>query len=168
VTVLRAVLRRLDPWAALVLGGLTAMGVVILLAASAVSASIMLLITAIVRSSTAISVIGGIAGTFFGFLCGIYMPFSNLGAATEKVGSFLPFTHLTIWMKQTLLTDAFKQLSIMGSMKDTMMNDYFSARNIGLAGLNVPFPVMLGFCGVFALICLLAAWALIQKRMANR
>jgi len=79
------------------------MAIVILLIASAISSAIMLLITALVHSSTAIGVIGSIAGTFLGFLCGIYIPYSNLGATTEKIGSVLPYTHLTIWMKQTLL-----------------------------------------------------------------
>ena len=142
-------------------------GTLILLAASAISACIMLLITALVRSSAAISVFGGIAGTFFGFLCGIYIPYSSLGTATVKIGSFLPFTHLTVWMKQCVLADAFDKLSITGDLKDIMLGDYFSAKNVGLCGLNIELPVMLALCGVFALVCLFAAWIVLRKRVSD-
>jgi len=143
-------------------------GVVILLAASAISSAIMLFITSIVHSSAAIGVIGSIAGTFLGFLCGIYIPYSSLGSATVKIGSVLPYTHLTIWLKQTLLGDAFKQLSVPDTLKTTLLNDAFSAKNIGFAGINAPLWVMLIFCGIFALICLAAAWFLLKRRISRR
>ena len=146
--------------------GAILMGIVILLAASAISAAIMLLVTSLVRSSAAIGVISGIAGTFFGFLCGIYMPFSSLGPTTEKVGSVLPFTHLVIWMKQTLLADAFRQLSLPAGAKAPILTA-FSAENIGFVGLRASLPAMLIFCGVFALLCLAAAWYLLKRRMAK-
>ncbi|MDR2751323.1 MAG: ABC transporter permease, partial [Clostridiales bacterium] len=71
----------------------------ILAFASFVSSSILLLFTALVKSSSAISVMNGVSGTIFGFLCGIYMPFSLLGKGVEKIGSALPFTHMAVWLK---------------------------------------------------------------------
>jgi len=148
--------------------GTVMMGIVILVFASVVSCAIMLLVTTLVRSSTAMGVIGGIAGTFFGFLCGIYMPYSGLGKTTEAVGSCLPYTHLTIWMKQTLLSDAFSKLSLTEEGKDMLMGEFFSAKNIGFCGFDVSLPVMLVFCGVFALICRALAWYLLNKRIVKR
>ncbi|GHV02235.1 ABC transporter [Clostridia bacterium] len=137
----------------------------ILAAASLVSCSLMLFVTVLVKSSVAIGVIGGISGTFFGFLCGIYMPYSNLGKGAKIVGSYLPFTHLTIWLKQTVLNDAFGLLNIAGELKDAMMSDYFTAASVGFSGIDAPLWVMLIACGVFALGCLIAASIILKRRI---
>ena len=137
----------------------------ILLAASAVSGAIMLFITALVRSSAAIGVINGIAGTFFGFLCGIYIPYSSLGSSTKAIGSFLPYSHLTIWLKQTVLASAFSQLDVPPESRGVILDEFFSAKNIGFCGLNVPLYIMLILCGVFALACFALAWRMLRKRM---
>lgn len=139
----------------------------ILTAASLISSSLMLLITSAVKSSAAIGVISGVSGTFLGFLCGIYMPYSNLGEETEKIGSLLPFTHLTIWMKQTVLSDACSQLDITGELKSILMKEWFSAENIGFFGMNAPLWLMLIVCGIFALVCLLIAGRLLKKRITG-
>ncbi len=138
----------------------------ILVAASLISAPLMLLITTLVKSSAAIGVLSGVSGTFIGFLSGIYMPYSSLGKTTEKVGSLLPFSHLTVWMKQTLLKDACARLNITGEFKEAIINGYFSAKNIGFLGMDVPLWIMLAACAVFALLCLLASDRILKKRMA--
>lgn len=141
--------------------------IAILAAASFVSGSLMILITALVKSPAAIGVISGISGTFLGFLCGIYMPYSNFGGGMKEAGSVLPFTHLTIWLKQTVLNDALSQLGIAGDLKKTVMGDYFSAESIGFCGIGAPLWAMLLFCAAFAFICLIiAAWRL-KKRIAK-
>jgi multidrug/hemolysin transport system permease protein len=139
----------------------------ILCLASLVSCSLMLLLTAIVKSSTAIGIISGLAGTFFGFLCGIYMPYTFLGSGTEKVGSVIPFTHLTIWMKRVVLTDACAQLGIAGEQKTLLMSDFFSADSVGFLGIAAPLWVMLIFCAVFSLACLVLARQILKKRIAG-
>lgn len=136
----------------------------ILAASSLVSGALMILITALVKSPAAIGVIGGVSGTFLGFLCGIYMPYSNFGNGMKAVGSLLPFTHLTVWMKQAVLGDALSQLNVTGELKDLILGELFSAESVGFCGLDAPLWLMLLFCGVFALVCLiLAAWR-IKKR----
>lgn len=141
------------------------MGVVVLLAASIISGAIMMLITAAIRSVTALGVINGVAGTFFGFLCGIYMPYSNLGEGAAMVGSFIPYTHLTIWLKQIVLGDAFDQAGIPVEYRDGILENMFSANNLGVAGLDASLPVMLALCAVFGLICLVSAWVILKGRM---
>ncbi|MDR1628599.1 MAG: ABC transporter permease [Oscillospiraceae bacterium] len=141
-------------------------GIGILVITSFISASLMLLITTLVKSSAAIGVISGIAGTFFGFLCGIYMPYSNFGEGTIKIGSTLPFTHLTIWLKQTVLADAFSQVGITGEMKDIFLKDFFSAGGVGFVGMDVPLWLMIVLCSVFALVCLTIARLLLKRRLS--
>jgi len=140
----------------------------VLLVASLISCSIMLLITSLVKSSTAIGVINGIAGTFFGFLCGIYMPYSNLGESTKLVGSFLPFTHITVWLKQVMLGDAFSQVGITGEFKDILLRDFFSADGVGFCGMDISLWGMIAFSGLLGLLCLIASYVLLRRRINGR
>ena len=137
----------------------------VLAAASAISGVIMLLITAVIRSSGALGVISGISGTFLGFLCGIYVPYAGLGEGTAKAGSLLPYTHLTIWFKQIVLGDAFERLNISEEWIEPLLDEVFSAKNLGLAGLDISLSFMLILCGVFGIGCLAAAFAVLRKRM---
>ena len=139
----------------------------ILFLVSLISSSVMLLIAALLKSPAAVSIVASVSGTFIGFLSGIYMPYSQMGKGTEMVGSVLPFTHMAIWLKQTVLADAFGQLDVPENMRTMFTNDVFSARNIGFLGLSVPQSALLVGCGVFALICLLLAWASLGNRMGK-
>ena len=136
----------------------------ILIFASMVSCSLMLLFTAIVKSSAAIGVFSGVAGTFFGFLCGIYMPYEALGKGVEKFGSVLPLTHITVWLKQIVLDDAFTKLKIADDFQNRML-ELFSAQNIGLVGINVPLGGMLLYTAALALICLGIAGRIVGRRL---
>jgi disulfide bond formation protein DsbB len=93
------------------------------------------------------------------------MPYSSLGEATKKVGSLLPFSHLTVWIKNILLSDASAQLNITGELKEIIIDGYFSAGNIGFLGLNIPLWILLLASGVFALLCLVASSRILKKRM---
>jgi multidrug/hemolysin transport system permease protein len=136
----------------------------ILLFASFVSCSLMLLFTAIVKSSAAIGVFSGVAGTFLGFVCGIYMPYTTLGNGIATVGSVLPFTHTTIWLKQVVLGDAFRTLGSTDLFKTAMLEN-FSANNLGFVGLDIPLGGMLVYTAVFAALCLGCAGLIISRRL---
>ena len=138
----------------------------ILVFASMVSCSLMLLLTSLVKSSAAIGVINGVTGTFLGFLCGIYMPYDTLGKSVEKVGSVLPLTHITIWLKQLVLGDVFTKLDVPAAAQDTMLQA-LSANNIGLAGLDLPLFATLIYTACLALICLFFAGKIITRRLGR-
>ena len=137
----------------------------ILFIASLVSCSFMLLVTALVRSSAAIGVANGVSGTFFGFLCGIYIPYSSLGEGTIAIGSCLPFTHLTIWLKQVVLNDAFLQAGIAGEAKDILFKEHFSASSVGFCTLPAPLWLMVGLSCLLGLICLVVSCVILGKRI---
>ena len=139
--------------------------ILVLLAVSAVSCSVMLLVTALVKSSTALGVINGIAGTFIGFLCGIYMPYSNLGQGAKFVGSMLPFSHFTIWLKTVVLNDAFRQLSIAGEFKEILLREFFSAKSIGICNISAPLWLMILLSALFGGACLVASLVILKKRI---
>ena len=136
----------------------------ILIFASVISCTLMLLFTALVKSSSAIGVFSGVAGTFFGFLCGIYMPYELLGKGVENVGSVLPLTHITIWLKQIVLNDAFENLSITDGFQQPLL-EVFSALNIGFVGINIPLSGMLVYTALIALAALLIAGIVVKRRL---
>ena len=136
----------------------------ILIFASVISCTLMLLFTALVKSSSAIGVFSGVAGTFFGFLCGIYMPYELLGKGVERVGSVLPLTHITIWLKQIVLNDAFEKLSITDGFQQPLL-EVFSALNIGFVGIDIPLSGMLVYTAVIALAALLIAGIVVKRRL---
>ncbi|MDR3149581.1 MAG: ABC transporter permease [Oscillospiraceae bacterium] len=157
------------------IGGLTAYWVTavvfvkviaILVFASFMSSSIMLLITSLLKSTSAISVFMGVSGTFIGFLCGVYMPFSMLGKTVEKIGSVIPFTHVSVWFKRVILSGAFEQIKMPSPLND-MVLDSFSASNVGFVSLDIPLWGMLLYCAAFALICLFAAWNILRRRIGK-
>ena len=137
----------------------------ILLFSSMISCSLMLLFTALVKSSAAIGVFSGVAGTFFGFLCGIYMPYELLGKGVETVGSALPLTHITIWLKQIVLNDVFEKLEVAQEFQIAMLES-FSAQNIGFAGMDIPLGGMLLYTAAIALVCLFIAGRLVRRRLS--
>ncbi|MDR0919558.1 MAG: ABC transporter permease [Oscillospiraceae bacterium] len=138
-----------------------------LLLVSFVGASIMLLVTAFVKSSAAVGVITGILGTFFGFLCGIYMPLTQLGSAAGYVGSILPFTHLSVWLKNIVLKNAFNELNITSpEFKDVLLSN-FTADNIGFLGININLSVMLLLCAAVSVLCAVGAYGILARRVKN-
>lgn len=139
-----------------------------LIVTTIISCAIMLLITVLVRSSAAIGVINGIMGTILGFLCGIYMPYTNLGVGAKYVGSLLPFTHCGVWLKQIVLNDVFHQLGMSGELANQMKDMWFSAGNVGLVGLDVPLWGMLLISAIFAIGCLVLALFLLRKRLTSK
>ncbi len=138
-----------------------------LMVVTIISCVIMLLITIIVKSSSAIGVINGILGTILGFLCGIYMPYTNLGTGAKYVGSLLPFTHLTIWLKQIVLDNVFAQLGLTIEVSKKMQDMWFSAGNIGLLGLDVPLWGMILISLFVAIVCFIISIFLFKFRLAN-
>ena len=140
----------------------------VLIITTMVGCAIMLLITTAVRSSVAIGVISGIVGTILGFLCGIYMPYSNLGEGAIYVGSLLPFTHLVIWLKQIVLGNVFSQFGMPDDISQIMQEKWFSAGNVGLCGADIPLWGMILYSIIFAIICFVVSMFLIKSLYKNR
>ncbi|MDR3185504.1 MAG: ABC transporter permease [Christensenellaceae bacterium] len=141
------------------------LGIVVLIVSSLISSSIMMLLTVLVKSSTGLAIFNGVSGTFLGFICGIYMPYISLGKAVEGIGSFFPFTHLTAWFKNIVITDALSQIGVPSESKDILMNDWFSANGVGFCGTDAPLWLMLLLSGIIGLACLYISGLLLKKRI---
>ncbi|MDR2538846.1 MAG: hypothetical protein LBC43_04335 [Bifidobacteriaceae bacterium] len=140
----------------------------VLLVSDFVSCGTIFLMTVLVKSVNALGVFNGVAGTFLGFLCGIYIPYSTLGASTELVGSVLPWAHLVVWGKQIVLGDAYMQLGISPAAQKIFDHELFSSENLGLLGNDLPLWMMLLLAVLFALICLIVATFILSKRVRAR
>lgn len=141
--------------------------IAVLLLTTLVSCSVVMLITVLVKSTTAIGVINGIMGTFLGFLCGIYMPYSNLGKGAEYVGSLIPFTHFALWLKGIVLDDVFTQFGMPSEVSEVVKNQWFTAGNIGFCGLNAPRWSMILYSVVFGIVCLIISILIVRSRLGN-
>lgn len=140
----------------------------VLIITTIISCSIMLLITVLVKSSIAIGVVNGFMGTLLGFLCGIYMPYSQMGSAAKHIGSLLPFTHLTIWLKQLVLKDVFGQFGMTEEVSKKMQELWFSAGDVGLCGADVPLWGMILIGGAIAVVCLVASVFILKNRLNGK
>jgi multidrug/hemolysin transport system permease protein len=129
-----------------------------------VSASIMLLLVIIFNSSTAVGVLTGVLGTFIGFACGIYMPFSVLGDGVKTFASFLPFTHFTVWLKSILFADGYNSFSLPAEMRSKFDSE-FNAESIGFAGIPTPLWVLIVASIILAVGLLFLSAHLMNKRL---
>src|SRR5690606_5670319 len=77
---------------------------------SFISSAFMVLLTAFIKSINAFGAVAGVFGTVIGFTSGIYMPLAILPQAMNYVSSLIPFTHMTILLKQIMFVQAYEIL----------------------------------------------------------
>lgn len=75
-----------------------------------ISTTLMIFLVTLIKSTNAFGALAGVLGTLIGFMSGIYMPLEVLGTAMANVASIVPFTHMTILLKQIILKDAYALL----------------------------------------------------------
>jgi multidrug/hemolysin transport system permease protein len=92
-----------------------------------ISATLMIFL----KSVNAFGALSGVLGTLIGFMSGIYMPLFVLGDAMSKVASLVPFTHMTILLKQVILKDAYAQV---GPDIAEGVSLFYGTQEIGILG----------------------------------
>ncbi|MFA5560630.1 MAG: ABC transporter permease [Acholeplasmataceae bacterium] len=141
-----------------------------------ISASLMILITSFLKSNNAFGTVAGVLGTFVGFVAGIYMPLANFGKGMQYFSSILPFTHMTILLKQILLKEPFQLLEIeLGKnipAEDVtkIMEDIRTAYGtieIGIFETSVSIVYILIAAGLLSLILLWLAFKNMVKKMKS-
>ncbi|MDY0210806.1 MAG: ABC transporter permease [Acholeplasma sp.] len=99
-----------------------------------VSSSLMIFLVTLLKTTNAFGTLAGILGTVIGFISGIYMPLEVLGKGMANVASLVPFSHMTIWMKQIILKGAYSELDPM-MVKE--LEVFYGTLNIGVLGNEV-------------------------------
>lgn len=109
-----------------------------------------------------ISAVGSIVSSCYGFVCGAYMPLSQLGEGLRNVFMFLPGTYGTALIRNHAMGGAIKELSktaspeIITALKDTIdCNIYFFGESVDT---SVMYVVVIA-----SIVLLLGAYVLINK-----
>ena len=77
-----------------------------------ISATLMIFLVTRLKSVNAFGTLSGVLGTLIGFMSGIYMPLIVLGQSMAYVASLVPFTHMTILLKQVILAGPYQEIGV--------------------------------------------------------
>jgi multidrug/hemolysin transport system permease protein len=115
--------------------------ILILIAFSILAVAMMFCIVAILKSQSAYSAVVGLTGTFFGFICGIFMPYSIIGEGAAAIGSILPPAQMSVAIKSLLLNDLLKSHDVPDSVSTEVLSQ-FGGKEIGLLGMDIPIVIV--------------------------
>lgn len=133
-----------------------------------ISSSIMIFITTLMKSTNAFGAVSGVLGTLVGFMSGIYMPLVVLGQSMAYVASAVPFTHMAIILKNVLLKEPYKELSVL--IPEEAMSGIslvYGTKEIGIFGIDVAMPWIMLLSALLALILLYFSYRKLNKKMGN-
>jgi len=112
-----------------------------------ISTSFMILLTTFIKSINAFGAVSGIFGSMIGFIAGIYIPISSSTPNfLRNLSSLIPFSHMTIFLKQILMEPALNIiLSKEGGSIEVVngVKDGFGANELGILGLDVNLGVII-------------------------
>lgn len=131
-----------------------------------VSASLMIFLTALLKSVNAFGALSGILGTIVGFISGIYMPLFVLGKSMIYVASLVPFTHMTIILKNVLLKEPYEALA--KEVPQEVMNEIevaYGTVEIGVLGQDVKMWVIMTAIILLSFILMYFAYKKMNKKM---
>lgn len=101
-----------------------------------------------------ISAVGSIVSSCYGFICGAYMPLSQLSEGFRKAVSFIPGTYGTSLFRKHAMAGAFDELSksgvpleIIDGLKESV--DY----DVIFFGDKVSVPAMYTYLGITVIVC---------------
>lgn len=135
----------------------------LLLLFSVLASIMMFCLVSVIKSSSAYGAINGILGTLFGFLCGIYMPYSIIGEAAQTIGSLVLPTQASVALKSLLLNDLFATNPVAQEAKDAILH-HFGGEEIGLVTLDIGLPWILLIEGAIVIGLFLLSIRHLKKR----
>lgn len=129
-----------------------------------ISSALMLFLVTLIKSQNAFGALAGVLGTVIGFMSGIYMPLFVLGKGMANIASLVPFTHMTILLKQVILKEAYAELP--APFAEGLAEAY-GTQNIGVFGTAVPMFWLMAGSFIIAMILLLLAYRNMNKKMVK-
>lgn len=126
------------------------------------------IINCFLSSQGQISAVGTIVSAGYGFICGAYMPISQMGAVMQNVLAFLPGTYGTSLLKYHALNGVFREMSkqgisaeVISGIKDNIdCNVYFFGNQVSIGTM---YGIMIG-----SIILLIGAYILISVLRAKK
>ena len=97
------------------------------------------------------------------------MPFVIMGKEVRMIGSLSPFTHMAVWLKQVILTDAFKIIDLSSLPQNLQDNITYSlgANTIPLIEASIPLWSLILIGGGIGLGCLILSIFLLKRRISK-
>ncbi|MBW4258491.1 ABC transporter permease [Methanobacterium sp. YSL] len=129
-----------------------------------ISSALMLFLVTLIKSQNAFGALAGVLGTVIGFMSGIYMPLFVLGKGMANIASLVPFTHMTILLKQVILKEAYAELP--APFAEGLAESY-GTQNIGVFGTAVPMFWLMAGSFMIAMILLLLAYRNMNQKMVK-
>ena len=129
-----------------------------------ISSALMLFLVTLIKSQNAFGALAGVLGTVIGFMSGIYMPLFVLGEGMANIASLVPFTHMTILLKQVILKEAYSELPIQFAEG---LSESYGTQEIGVFGIDISMPWLMIGSFVIAMILLLLAYRNMNKKMVK-
>lgn len=129
-----------------------------------ISSALMLFLVTLIKSQNAFGALAGVLGTVIGFMSGIYMPLFVLGKGMANIASLVPFTHMTILLKQVILKEAYAELPALFAEG---LAESYGTQNIGVFGTAVPMFWLMAGSFMIAMILLLLAYRNMNKKMVK-
>ena len=114
------------------------------------------------QSQGAISAVGSIVSSCYGFLCGAYMPISSFGAGLRNALAFLPGTHATSLIRNHTLSGVFEEMAATGLPSEvlTALRDVSDSNLYLFEGLIDPWIMYTVL--IAGIVLLLSAYILIN------
>lgn len=133
-----------------------------------ISTAFMILLTTFIKSVNAFGAVAGVFGTIIGFTSGIYMPLSQFPTMIQKVSSFIPFTHMAIYLKQLLLERSFNIIeSKVPTEAIETIKEAYTINELPVLGLHIDKIWILAVCVLLAVLSLLWATRRLSKRIKS-
>lgn len=129
-----------------------------------ISATLMIFLTTILKSVNAFGALSGVLGTLIGFISGIYMPLFVLGKSMAYVASVVPFTHMTILLKQVILSEAYQELPPV-VVED--LSVFYGTQEIGVFGQPVSMVILMLLTLLLGFVLLYFAYRNMNKKMGK-
>jgi len=104
-----------------------------------ISSSLMIYLVTLLKSVNAFGTLSGVLGTLVGFICGIYMPLAIFSESVQYISSTIPFTHMTILLKNVMLEEPMRLLSNIINQTEAIseMKLYFGMNELGIFGQQI-------------------------------
>lgn len=134
-----------------------------------ISASLMIYLVTLLKSVNAFGTLSGVLGTLVGFMCGIYMPLVIFAKGMQYVASLIPFTHMTILLKNVLLKEPMELLTkSLGTDEATnAMKPYFGMNEIGVFGIEIGMFYLMMASALIAGLLLYFAFRNMSKKIKH-
>ncbi|MFA7612459.1 MAG: ABC transporter permease [Acholeplasmataceae bacterium] len=133
-----------------------------------ISSTFMIFMTSLIKSTNAFSTLAGVFGTIIGFISGAYIPLSQLGKLPLNIASLVPFSHMTMQLKQILLEEPYKILKTAPGMTEELFDiatEAYGTNQILIFNNSINIWLILGVSALIGITLLFITYKRLNNKM---